>query len=87
MHETVYRTDPKRIGRHQATTNIKVRAKGPQGFDRFDIAELSRESLIAWLRSRGGKNEWAESVVLMLLGHAPIHLESEFDHDNGNGGK
>lgn len=80
----VYKTDPRRIGRHQTTTNILVRAKGPQGFDNFDIAELGRDSLIAWLRSRGGNNPWAESVVLMLLGHAPIHAEAEFDHRNGD---
>lgn len=63
------KTDPHRIGRHQDATGIYVKAKGPQGFDTFDIAELSRESLIAWLRSRGGANDWAENVVLILLGY------------------
>ena len=63
------KTDPHRIGRYQDFTKILVRAKGPQGFDNFDIAELTRESLLHWLRSRGGANEWAESVVLVLLGY------------------
>jgi hypothetical protein len=63
------RTDPKRIGRYQDKTGIVVRAKGPQGFEPFDIAELSRASLLEWLRSRGEKNEWAESVVMYLLDH------------------
>jgi len=35
-----------------------------------DIADLTRESLVAWLRSRGGHNEWAEQTVLILLGHS-----------------
>ena len=63
-------TDPKRIGRNQDMTRIYVRAKGPQGYDIFDIGELRRDSLMAWLRSRGGGNTWAENVVLVLLGHA-----------------
>lgn len=35
----------------------------------WDIVHLTQDSLQAWLRSRGGENEWAESVVYVLLGH------------------
>ena len=37
-----------------------------------DIAHLTRESLLVWLRSRGGENAWAENVVGILLGHGHI---------------
>lgn len=51
-------------------TGIYVRARDPEGhWDAFDICELTRPSLIEWLRSRGGNNPWAEEVVLILLGH------------------
>jgi len=30
-----------------------------------DIAFLTKDSLHAWLRSRGGENLWAENVVAM----------------------
>lgn len=65
-----YHTDPMRIGGdYQEMTLIPVRARGPHGIETFDIAELTRDSLLAWLRSRGGANEWAENVILVLLGH------------------
>lgn len=51
-------------------TNIFVRTMLPDGsWDSVDIIYLDKESLLDWLRSRGGDNEWAEQVVLMLLGH------------------
>jgi hypothetical protein len=55
------------------TTGIYVRAKGTDGrWDSFDIAELNRDSLVTWLRSRGGDNFWAENCVLIMLGHDPL---------------
>lgn len=45
---------------------LKVSTGGPAS---VDICELDRASLQTWLTSRGGSNEWAESVVLVLLGH------------------
>ena len=39
------------------------------------ISELDRASLLAWLRSRGGDNPWAEDVVGILLGHGHLHGE------------
>jgi len=53
-------------------TGIYVRAINSDGkWDSVDIADLDRPSLMFWLRSRGGENLWAESVVAMLLGHGP----------------
>jgi len=53
------------------STGIFVRAKTPEGkWDSVDIFALDKESLNTWLRSRGGENEWAESVVRILLGWA-----------------
>ena len=53
-----------------AGTGIYVRAKRGEKWGSHDIVVLTRDSLQAWLRSRGEKNEWAESVVAILLGHA-----------------
>lgn len=54
------------------STGIFVRAVDVDGRLRpVDIVELDRPSLMAWLRSRGGDNRWAEDVVLRLLGHEP----------------
>ena len=50
-------------------TGIYVRAKHNGKWFNADIAELDKASLLAWLRSRGGENKWAESVVGTLLGH------------------
>lgn len=51
-------------------SGILVRAFDEHGRPaNVDIVELDRESLLAWLRSRGGSNPWAENCVLMLLGH------------------
>lgn len=50
-------------------TGIYVRAKRGEKWDSVDISELSKASLLEWLTSRGGSNEWAEGVVLILLGH------------------
>lgn len=60
--------DPARLS--EGPTGIYVRAKGPEGrFGTYDIFDLTKESLTAWLKSRGGNNEWAENTVLILLGH------------------
>lgn len=52
-------------------TGIYVRAVNTAGkWDSVDIAHLDRESLDAWLRSRG--IDWPVWVAMFLLGH-PIH--------------
>lgn len=63
---------------HISETGIFVRAQNGSGLHgAFDIAHLDRESLHAWLRSRGGENLWAENVVMQLLGHKPITVDTE----------
>lgn len=54
------------------STGIYVRAKNGDEWGSFDIADLDRDSLHSWLRSRGGENLWAENCVLLLLGHEQI---------------
>jgi hypothetical protein len=62
--------DPERLALPE--TGIYVRAMNPQGrFASVDIVTLDRPSLMNWLRSRGGSNEWAENTVAALLGWAP----------------
>jgi len=58
-------------------TGIFVRAKVPSGvtgykYDSVDIVLLDKDSLLAWLRSHGGENSWAENTVGILLGHGNI---------------
>lgn len=53
-------------------TGIFVRARSEGGrWESVDISLLDAPSLREWLRSRGGENSWAESVVAILLGHDP----------------
>ena len=64
--------DGKRL-EENVKTGISVRAKFPDGhFGTADIYFLTKESLLEWLRSRGGENVWAENVVGVLLGHGTI---------------
>lgn len=64
------RIDPERVA-YSGSTGIYVRAQDPatDKWGSFDIAELTHDSLMAWLRSRGGDNPWAENTVATLLGH------------------
>jgi hypothetical protein len=61
--------DPERVG--LGPTGIYVRAMLEGKWGSYDIAELDRDSLSRWLRSRGGSNQFAEHVVMLLLGHSP----------------
>ena len=75
MADAVLRTDPAR-GDREEQTGIFVRAQNTSGeWVSADIARLDRDSLFAWLRSRGGENLWAENVVLQLLDHKPFTPE------------
>lgn len=61
-------------------TGIYVRAKLPDGrWVPADIYQLDRLSLHRWLRSRGGKNLWAENCVLSLMGHEGFDEEPTHD--------
>jgi len=64
----VLKTDPERMHLDDRT-GIFVRAIVDGRPASVDIACLDKASLHDWLRSRGGQNEWAENVVLQLLGH------------------
>jgi hypothetical protein len=58
-------------------TGIYVRALSPEGkYESVDIYQLDKASLLNWLRSRGGKNEWAENCVGVLLGYGNL-IEEE----------
>ena len=50
-------------------TGIYVRATKNDKWGSYDIADLEKESLLAWLKSNGGDNSTAENVVGILLGH------------------
>lgn len=66
------KVDPARVnhlGESQISTGIYVRATLNSKRGYYDIASLDRDSLHAWLRSRGEENLWAENGVLSLLGH------------------
>ena len=74
--------DPVRVKNlHQgiSETGIYVRAKYLGRWGSYDIAVLDAPGLLAWLRSRGGKNEWAENCVGMLLGHEKLVVDGEDD--------
>ena len=68
------KVDPARR-RSGRSTGIFVRALHEDRHINADIAELDRESLLTWLKSRGGDNKWAEDCVLILLGHK-VHSTS-----------
>ncbi len=58
-------------------TGIWVRALHDDRWDSYDIAALDKKSLLAWLKSRGGDNPFAEDLVGQLLGHGPLHDRTE----------
>jgi hypothetical protein len=68
------RIDPKRASTEEGLrTGIFVRAKDQSGkYQTVDIALLDGLSLLAWLRSRGGRNFWAENTLGRLLGHKDL---------------
>ena len=62
--------DPNRSNGEMQETGIFIRVQNADGsWGNADIAELDKASLLGFLRSRGGCNEWAENVVMALLGH------------------
>jgi hypothetical protein len=68
--------DPQRadMAENFPRTGTFVRAKDQSGkHQSVDIALLNKASLLALLRSRGGRNEWAENMVGLLLGHGAFH--------------
>jgi hypothetical protein len=87
---TVLRIDPIREGlpkEEQLFTSLYVRALGSDGrWHTVDIWMLDKESLLRWLRSRGGDNPYAEDVVGILLDHGHLHpFEDSSETENSNG--
>ena len=65
--------DEERVGNY-GETGIYVRAKNKEGrVINADIVDLKKESLLAWLTSRGGSNPWAEDVIGIVFGHGHLH--------------
>lgn len=62
-------------------TGIYIRAKhhSTGRYDTYDILQLDAESLLVWLRSRGGNNPWAEDTVGLLLGHGHLHNKTDVE--------
>lgn len=51
-------------------TGIYTRAIGQDGrWGSYDIAELDRDSLVRFIRSRGEVSAWAVHIILIMLGH------------------
>jgi hypothetical protein len=69
MSKMNLKADPNRAGIGE--TGIYLRAKRGHKWASVDLAELDRESVLAWLNSREGiqKTLLAQNVVLVLLGH------------------
>lgn len=68
------------VGEHEASpTGIYIRAKHPttNKWMSVDIYVLQKDSLLTWLKSRGGDNKWAEDTVGILLGHGSLHKVEE----------
>lgn len=60
-------------------TGIFIRAQLNGHYESVDIGDkrLPTDEILAWLRSRGGKNVWAENCVLILLGREQIAREND----------
>jgi hypothetical protein len=69
--------DPKRLRMWRfEVPEIVVGALDEKGrYLLVDITCLDRESLLKWLRGRGGDNLRAENTVLALLGHQVEGIE------------
>ena len=65
------RIDYDKLEEYRMGISVRATLKGRWGS--HDIATLDAESLLAWLRSRGGENALAEDVVGVLFGHGKLH--------------
>jgi hypothetical protein len=52
-------------------TGCFVRAKTAKGWESVDMWCLTRESLLAWIETRGPVGPFAKSVILILAGYRP----------------
>ena len=57
-----------------SVVGIPVRARHDDyKWSTVDIMALTKESLLGWLKSRGGDNPWAEDVVGIIMNHGHLH--------------
>jgi len=70
----MYSVNAERLGEEwRDCTPIYVRAQLPDGtWVAANLAQLTKESLLAWLRSDGTQNPLAENVVGILCGYDHI---------------
>ena len=67
------------------TTGILVRALNPDNqWGDYDIGQLSLDSLMIWLHSRGDKSPLAENTLAMVLGH-DLRADDNRKGKNGRG--
>lgn len=77
MNDLIVDTERGRDGsKFHHLTGIFVRARYGGAWSAYDIATLTLASLKEWLRSRGGTNLWAESVVASLLEWTPEEVHA-----------
>lgn len=70
------KTAPDRQGTLHEATGLYVRAQGQDGrWDTYDMAELDRDSLVEFIRSRGEVSTWAVHITLILLGHDRLGVD------------
>ena len=63
---------------HDGVIGIYIRAQGPDGkWDSYDIAQLDRDSLAEFARSRGEVSDWGMSIIWHLLGHPMVVKEPD----------
>ena len=56
------------------STGIFVRAQDESGkWHSVDILQITKESLLEWLKSGGGDNKLAENTIGILFGHGHLH--------------
>ncbi len=68
--------------RYEDATGIYIRAKADEKWGSYDIAQLDKDSLLLFLRSRGGDNPWAEDCIGIMLGHGHLHLTKEEEDES-----
>ena len=68
VFDPIYTIDPDRMDLPEV--GICIRALGPDSWGAFDVAHLTAESLLDWLRSRD--RDWAINVVGVMLGYGNL---------------
>lgn len=70
--------DSDRVKMQMPKLGINVRAQNDSGsWETADITVLTAESLLEWLKSKGGDNPFAENLVGIIFGHGHLHENSK----------